>query len=384
MKPIIATGRPAILVVPVPFSNRLDWKLAANRLSTVLETLRPRLDLTASNPTKAGLHYSPMLLEALASPGGLDYSPDPRGLAPAREALGLGPHTLLSASTSEAYGWLFKLLCNPGDAILVPRPSYPLFEFLAKLESVEAVQYSLRYAEGWWLDFDSLERQIPPNAKAILFVHPNNPTGSYLKRGELERLAALCARRDLTLISDEVFADYPLMEDASRVATLGGNGQCLTFVLGGLSKSVGLPQLKAAWVTASGPQAAEAARGLELIADTYLSVSTPVQCALPVLLREGAAVRAQIQARTRTNLQTLQQSGLRPLQVEGGWYAVIPTPRTRTEEDWAIALLTEEQILTQPGYFYDFESDGWLVLSLLTPEAEFAAGVQAIERTFTV
>lgn len=373
-----------MLEVPVSFSNRLDWTQSANRLSTILETIRPRFDLTASNPTRASFDYPPALLDALSNPGSLRYNPDPRGLAAAREALGLGPHTLLSASTSEAYGWLFKLLCNPGDAILVPRPSYPLFEFLAKLESAEVVQYSLRYAEGWWLDFASLEEQIPANAKAILFVHPNNPTGSYLKQTELERLAALCAKRDIALISDEVFADYPLTEDASRVATLGDNGTCLTFVLGGLSKTVGLPQMKVAWLTASGPQAEEAARRLELIADTYLSVSTPVQCALPVLLREGAAVRAQIQARTLANLQILRQSGLRPLHVEGGWYAIIPTPRTQSEEDWAVALLTEEHTLTQPGYFYDFESDGWLVLSLMTPEAEFAAGVQAIERAFTV
>ena len=369
--------------MPYEFSHRLEWTLAANRLSQAVATRRPRLDLTASNPTRAGLVYPPEMMECFLDPRSLVYEPDPRGIAAAREALGLGPHTLLAASTSEAYGWLFKLLCNPGDAVLVPRPSYPLFEFLAKLEAVEVHQYSLRYAEGWWLDFESLERQMTARTRAILFVHPNNPTGSYLKKAELERLADLCARRGVALISDEVFAEYPLEDDPARAATLGDNGTCLTFVLGGLSKTAGMPQMKAAWVTASGPAAGEAAARLELIADTYLSVATPVQHALAGLLRYGADVRDQIGRRTRANLARLKASGLRPLHVEGGWYAVIPTPRTHGEEEWALRLLDEDGVLTQPGYFYDFESDGWLVLSLLTPEADFASGVAAIEARFT-
>ena len=369
--------------MPLEFSRRLDWSIAANRLSKALERNKPRFDLTASNPTKAGLTYPPELINALNHPDALQYNPDPRGIEQARAALQLGPHTILSASTSEAYGWLFKLLCNPGDAILVPRPSYPLFEFLAKLEAVEVIQYSLRYAEGWWLDFESLEKQLTANTKAILFVHPNNPTGSYLKKAELTQLANICAQRKIALISDEVFAEYPLTTDDTRATTLGDNGQCLTFVLGGLSKSAGLPQMKVAWLTASGPQAHESATQLELIADTYLSVSAPVQHALPALLLHGAAIRQQIQHRTHANLKTLNQSHLRPLQVEGGWYAIIQTPRSRSEEEWAIHLLEHEQTLTQPGYFYDFETDGWLVLSLLTPEADFASGVEAIERQFT-
>lgn len=369
--------------MPIEFSHRLDWSIATNLLSAALRRSRPRFDLTASNPTKAGLSYPPEILSAFAHPAALQYDPDPRGLDSARAALHLGPHSLLASSTSEAYGWLFKLLCNPGDEILVPRPSYPLFEFLAQLECVVVKQYSLRYAEGWWLDFPSLESQFTDRTRAILFVHPNNPTGSYLKRTELAQLAALCASRNVALISDEVFVDYPLTPDDSRATTLGENGECLTFVLGGLSKTAGLPQMKAAWLTASGPDAAAAAHRLELIADTYLSVGTPVQCALPALLVHGAAVRRQIQARTKANLDRLERSKLRPLQVEGGWYAVIPTPRSRSEEEWAIHLLEEHATLTQPGYFYDFESDGWLVLSLLTPEAEFASGVQAIEQAFT-
>jgi len=368
--------------VSLDFSRRLDWSLATNRLSRSLENKKPRFDLTASNPTKAGLHYPEEILKAFNNPESLEYTPDPRGIEHARAALNLGPRTLITASTSEAYGWLFKLLCNPGDAILVPRPSYPLFEFLANLESVAVHQYSLRYAEGWWLDFDSLEKQLTANTKAILFVHPNNPTGSYLKTNELKTLVQICAQRNIALISDEVFAEYPLSTDDTRAVTLGDNGQCLTFVLGGLSKTAGLPQMKAAWLTASGPHAQEAATRLELIADTYLSVGAPVQHALPALLRHGAAIRHQIQQRTRANLESLIASSLRPLQVEGGWYAIIPTPRARSEEDWAIHLLEHEQTLTQPGYFYDFESDGWLVLSLLTPEADFASGVEAMERQF--
>lgn len=369
--------------VSMHFSNRLDWSTASNRLSAALLRTRPRFDLTASNPTRAGLSYPPALLAAFQHPEALRYDPDPRGIDSARAALHLGPHSLLASSTSELYGWLFKLLCDPGDEILVPRPSYPLVEFLARLECVTVKQYSLRYSEGWWLDFPSLERQITGRSRAILFVHPNNPTGSYLKKAELAQLAALCARRGVALISDEVFADYPLTADASCAPTLGENGECLTFVLGGLSKTAGLPQMKAAWVSASGPGAAAAASRLELIADTYLSVGTPVQCALPVLLEYGAAIRRQIRERTRANLDRLLRSRLRPLDVEGGWYAIIPAPRFRSEEDWAIRLLEEHATLTQPGYFYDFESDGWLVLSLLTPDADFAAGVREIERALT-
>ncbi|MFN0105987.1 MAG: pyridoxal phosphate-dependent aminotransferase [Bryobacteraceae bacterium] len=367
--------------MPIEFSRRLDWNLSTNRLSQALENQKPRFDLTASNPTKAGLHYPPELLTAFQNPEALKYEPDPRGIESARAALNLGTHTILTASTSEAYAWLFKLLCNPGDAILVPRPSYPLFDFLAKLEGVQTRQYSLRYAEGWWLDFESLETQLTPNTRAILFVHPNNPTGGYLKRTELIRLTKICAQRNIALISDEVFADYPLIDDENRAITLGENGECLTFVLGGLSKTAGLPQMKVAWLTASGPKAADAATRLELIADTYLSVATPVQHALPALLHHGANIRQQIRNRTQTNLKILKP--LRPLIVEGGWYAIIPTPRTRTEEEWALHLLEREQTLTQPGYFYDFESDGWLILSLLTPEADFASGVEAIQRQFT-
>ncbi|MBM3768273.1 MAG: pyridoxal phosphate-dependent aminotransferase [Acidobacteria bacterium] len=357
------------------FSRRLNWRAHDNALSQALASHKPRYDLTASNPTTCGLDIPAAIAASFDHREALVYTPDPRGLAKAREAIGLGEHSLLAASTSEAYAWLFKLLCDPGDEVLVPRPSYPLFEFLGQLECVNVRQYSLRYAEGWWLDFESLKNAITPRTRALLFVHPNNPTGQFLKKQELDHLAALCAEKRIALISDEVFAEYPLIDDETRCATLGGNGRCLTFVLGGLSKTAGLPQMKIAWLTASGPGASEAARALELIADTYLSVSTPVQLAVPALLHHGAAIRAQIQQRTRANFARVRREALH---VEGGWYVTIPTPRSRTEDEWTIALLIEHGVLTQPGYFYDFESDGWLVISLLTPEADFEAGLSAI------
>ena len=361
------------------FSRRLNWRAHDNAFSQALAKHKPRFDLTASNPTACGLDIPAEIAVSFNHPEALRYKPDPRGLETARQAIGLGEHSLLAASTSEAYAWLFKLLCDPEDEVLVPRPSYPLFEFLWQLECVNVRQYSLRYAEGWWLDFDSLRSAITQRTRAILFVHPNNPTGQFLKQPELDQLTTLCAERRIALISDEVFADHPLIDDPSRCATLGDNGRCLTFVLGGLSKTVGLPQMKIAWLTASGPGAAEAARALELIADTYLSVSTPVQIAVPQLLRHGSSIRAQIQQRTRANLNRVSREALR---VEGGWYAILPTPRTRTEDEWVIELLVEHGVLAQPGYFYDFESEGWLVLSLLTPEADFEAGLQAINYSF--
>jgi aspartate/methionine/tyrosine aminotransferase len=365
------------------FSRRLDWSLPVNRLSHVIaQTGPPAFDLTASNPTRAGLHYPVEMLAALTSPEAMIYQPDARGLAQIRAAIGLPEASLLAASTSELYGFLFKLLCNPGDSVLVPRPSYPLFDFLAQLEGIQVRQYPLHYSEGWWLDLDYLRGALTPSTRAILFVHPNNPTGSYLKRAEQDALAALCAERDMALISDEVFADYPLIEDQSRVETLHGNGQCLTFTLGGLSKSAGLPQMKAAWVTVSGPCAEQALRRLELIADTYLSLSAPIQHALPELMRLGTSVRNQIRERTLRNCQAVHASGLRTLRVEGGWYATIAVPQSRTDEDWALRLLEMHGVLVQPGYFYDFETDRYLVISLLTPPDVFDAGLMRIRDVF--
>jgi alanine-synthesizing transaminase len=379
------------------FSSRLHWDLRPNRLAQALGAKRRQaaeiLDLTESNPTRAGFEY-PEMLTALSDPRGLRYEPTPAGLDGAREAVsgyysargivvGRG-RILLTTSTSESYAWLFKLLCDPGDTVLVPRPSYPLFEFLAQMESVCVAQYPLVYHEGWSIDLDALTRAVTERTRAIVLVNPNNPTGSFVKAGELEALVALCAERDLALISDEVFADYGLAPDAERVSSLTGVEGALTFCLSGLSKIAGLPQMKLGWIVMGGPPTlrGEAAERLELIADTYLSVGTPVQHALGKLLDAGAEVREQIAARIRGNLAALQdrveRSAAQVLQVEGGWYATVRVPRTRTEEEWCLELLEKDDVLVQPGFFYDFEEEAYLVLSLLTPAEVFREGMRRV------
>jgi hypothetical protein len=298
---------------------------------------------------------------------------------------------LLTASTSEAYAWLFKLLCDAGDHVLVPRPSYPLFEFLANLESVEVRQYPLAYHGGWTIDLDALAAAVSERTRAVVLVNPNNPTGSYVKRAELEALSRLCAQRRIALISDEVFSDYALgeaarSEAAERVLTLVGIEECLAFSMSGLSKVAGLPQMKLGWMVASGPAKlrAEAMEKLEWIADTYLSVSTPVACAAARLLASGEAVQRQIRERTAGNLaaarEALAGSAAGILAVEGGWYITVRMPRIRSEEDWAIQLLAQESVLTQPGFFYDFESEAFLIVSLLTLPEVFREGIMRLRR----
>jgi hypothetical protein len=380
------------------FSSRLDWSQRPNRLSTLLAHKRQAgaavLDLTESNPTRVGLDYpQPEILAALADPSALRYHPWPRGIDSAREAvagyyrdretpISIGD-VLLTASTSEAYAYLFKLLANPGDEILAPRPSYPLFEFLAALESVHIRQYPLRYDGVWHVDFAALERAITPRTRAIVVVNPNNPTGSFLKRAELDVLESLAAKQGLAILSDEVFRDYGFADEADRVSTLAGERRALTFSMSGLSKIAGLPQMKLGWIIAnggaSGPQADQALDALELIADTYLSVSTPVQVALPRLLELSGGILAQIRARTASNLAGLREavhgSAATLLRTEGGWYAVLQVPRTRTEEEWTLKLLDESGVLVQPGFFFDFESEAFLVVSLLPEPGTFAEGV---------
>ncbi len=383
------------------FSSRLNWSQRPNRLSTLLDEKRRSgktvLDLTESNPTRAGLAYPEAeILAALADASALRYHPSPRGLDTAREAVAAyyrdrgtqvpAENILLTASTSEAYAYLFKLLANPGDEILAPRPSYPLFEFLADLESVRIRQYPLRYDGVWHIDFDALEQAITPRTRAIVVVNPNNPTGSFLKRAELDVLDRLAAERGLAILSDEVFRDYAFGEDAERVSTLAGDRRALTFSMSGLSKIAGLPQMKLGWIIvnggASGPRSEEALDALELIADTYLSVSTPVQVALPRLLALSGGIMEQIRQRTASNLARLRESmhgsAATILRTEGGWYAVLQVPRTRTEEEWTLKLLGESDVLVQPGFFFDFESEAFLVLSLLSEPATFAEGVTRI------
>jgi aspartate/methionine/tyrosine aminotransferase len=382
------------------FSSRFHWDFRTNRLTQELEAMRRSrariLDLTESNPTRAGLEYPPEIVRAFDDPRMLLYEPSPAGAAEAREAVasyyaarGERVETgriLLTASTSEAYAWLFKLLSDAGDHVLVPRPSYPLFEFLANLESIEVRQYPLAYHGGWAIDLDALAATVTERTRAVVLVNPNNPTGSYVKRAELDALTRLCGERRIALISDEVFSDYALGEAAERVATLVGVEECLAFSMSGLSKVAGLPQMKLGWIVASGPAKlrAEAIGKLEWIADTYLSVSTPVACAAARLLASGESVQRQIRERTAGNLavarEALAGSAANILAVEGGWYITVRMPRIRGEEDWAIQLLSQESVLTQPGYFYDFESEAFLIASLLTAPEVFREGIARLRR----
>jgi aspartate/methionine/tyrosine aminotransferase len=384
------------------FSSRFHWDFRTNRLTLALEAMRRDgariLDLTESNPTRAGFEYPPEIVRAFDDPRMLVYEPSPAGAAEARQAVASyyaargerveTERILLTASTSEAYAWLFKLLCDAGDHVLVPRPSYPLFEFLANLESVEVRPYPLVYHGGWSIDLDSLAAAVSQRTRAVVLVNPNNPTGSYVKRAELETLSRLCAQRRVALISDEVFSDYALGEapDEERVGTLVGVEECLAFSMSGLSKVAGLPQMKLGWTVASGPAKlrAEAMEKLEWIADTYLSVSTPVACAAAKLLASGVLVQRQIRERTAGNLavarEALAGSAAGILAVEGGWYITVRMPRIRGEEDWAIQLLTQESVLTQPGFFYDFESEAFLIVSLLTMPEVFREGIARLRR----
>ncbi len=378
------------------FSSRLNWDLRQNRISALLEAMRRAgariLDLTESNPTQAGLSYpAGEILEALGDARSLRYAPSPAGAAEAREAVSAyyaargtsvaADRMVLTASTSEAYSYAFKLLADPGDEVLVPRPSYPLFEFLARLESVRVVDYPLEYDGGWRIDFAALEAALTPRARAIVVVNPNNPTGSFVKAGELDRLLSLAAARGLAIVSDEVFSDYSFAPDPERVTTLADVTGALSFSLSGLSKIAGLPQMKLGWIVTAGPEPLRGAAlaRLELIADTYLSAGAPAQYGAARLMDAGARVREQISARVRRNLEWLRGavagSALSLLAVEGGWYATVEVPRTRSEEEWTLELLGQDGVLVQPGFFYDFESEAFLVLSLLTPPDVFRGGV---------
>lgn len=384
------------------FSSRFRWDVRPNRLTQAIEAKRragaPLLDLTESNPTHARLEYPPEILRAFEDDRMLVYEPAPAGARQARDAVAehyaargcrvAAERILLTASTSEAYAYLFKLLCNPGDQVLAPRPSYPLFEFLANLESVEVRQYPLAYHGGWGIDADAVADALTAGTRAVVLVNPNNPTGSYVKRGELAGLVKLCAERGMALISDEVFADFPLGSDAGRVSTLAGVEGCLTFSMSGLSKIAGLPQMKLGWIVASGPPdlRREAIEKLEWIADTYLSVSTPVQCAAARLLAAGEVVRQQIRERCAAHLamarETLAGSAANLLAVEGGWYITLQVPRVRSEEEWALELLEGDNVLVQPGFFYDFESEAFLVVSLLTEPEVFGEGMRRLRKRF--
>lgn len=384
------------------FSKRTNWKLDENAYSRALrrhrESGRPLLDLTASNPTACGFDYDESaILSALRSPAALRYDPDPKGLLPARAAVASyyeekGDHVepgnlILTTGTSEAYSFLFRLLCEPSDEVLIAHPSYPLFDFLATIQDVTLRPFQLVYDHGWQLDFHSLEKAINTRTRAILLVHPNNPTGHFVKKAEAEKLNALCASRSLSLVVDEVFLDYEVGSGgrSARHGSFASNDGALTFVLSGLSKVAALPQMKVGWMVAAGPKSAvrNAMVRLEVIADTYLSLSTPLQCATPTLLAQRRRMQPQLMRRIEKNLtefdaQLGKQSLVSRLEIEGGWYATLRVPALRSDEELAIRLLEERSVLVHPGHFYEFPDDGYLVVSLLTPADDFAEGTRRL------
>ena len=376
------------------FSKRTTWALAPNALTRALEehkrSGRELLDLTASNPTIIGLEYDRDLLHAFVHPDALRYSPEPRGLRSAREAVSsyyssrgdnVDPdHLILTTSTSEAYTFVFRLLCDPGDEVLVPTPSYPLFEFLADLQDVRLVRYPLFYDHGWHVDMHALRSAVTNRTRAIMAVHPNNPTGSYVHADETADLNQFAAASDLALVIDEVFLDFSHTTGAHP--SFATNNAALTFTLSGLSKISGLPQMKFAWIAVSGPDslAKAALDRLELIADTYLSMNAPTQLAAPALFEQRHSFQRQLMSRIHANLgeldsQLSRQSLCTRLVIEGGWYATLRVPATRPDEQLAIELLHSRNVLVHPGHFYDFPVDGYLILSLITPEPTFREGI---------
>jgi hypothetical protein len=378
------------------FSSRAPDDLGPNRIARALDARRARgarlIDLTESNPTRAGFAHPPEALAALGTPDAARYEPEPFGLPGTRRAVAdevarrgapIDPSRIvLTASTSEAYSHLLKLLCDPGDEVLVPTPSYPLFDHLARLDAVQAAPYAMEFHGVWSIDAGAIARAVTPRTRAVFVVSPNNPTGSYLKRGELTAVAALCRERLLALVGDEVFFDFPLDTASYPRASVLEQAEALTFGLGGLSKAAALPQVKLGWMAIGGPQAlvdAALAR-LELIADTYLSVSTPVQLAAGALIAAGARMRPRIQDRLEANLATLRRlAASHPacsvLPAEGGWSAVVQVPATQREEELVLQLLELDGVLVHPGYFFDFSREAYLVVSLLAPPAEFEEGV---------
>jgi aspartate/methionine/tyrosine aminotransferase len=377
------------------FSRRTNWNMEENELARAhrrrLAAGLPIADLTASNPTRCGFAYDPGLLAALSDARALDYDPQPRGLLSARQTVcayyaghgvALTPEQIfLTTSTSEAYSFLFRLLCDPGNEILAAQPGYPLFDFLAVLDDVKLKAAPLVYDHGWQIDSEGFRRAITPETRAIVLVHPNNPTGHFTKPWEAEELARLCREFDLALIVDEVFLDYGF-GGAGKSFAAGLEGVAV-FVVSGLSKIAGLPQMKAAWIvvarTESSPEACVALDRLEVIADTFLSMNAPVQCALPAWLEGREAIQRQIQSRVAANLdeldrQLVQLPEVSRLEVEGGWYAVLRIPALAPDEQTVLALL-ERGVWVHPGYFFGMAESGWLVVSLLGPEQEFSAGV---------
>ncbi|HXZ13131.1 MAG TPA: pyridoxal phosphate-dependent aminotransferase [Candidatus Sulfotelmatobacter sp.] len=383
------------------FADRTNWDLQPNRLSKALAALpagRPVFDLTASNPTAVGFHYDERAFRrAIRSSAFRRYKPEPRGLLPARRAVAayyaarkmkVSPGDLiLTTGTSEAYSFVFRTLCNPGDEILVPAPSYPLFSYLADIQDVRLARYPLVYDHGWQIDFHALEQAVTPRTRGVIVVNPNNPTGHFCKPAEIKNLNEICSARRLALIADEVFLDFALQ--SKNPPSLAGNSEALTFTMSGLSKISGLPQVKAAWLLISGPEQWKAPAGarVEMISDTFLSMNAIVQGALPEFLKWRRGFQRQLVARVRKNLAELdRQLSTQPsctrLEIEGGWYAILRVPATRSDEDLAIELLARKGVYVHPGHFYDFQTDGYLVVSLIAPEHIFAKGIKLLLSAF--
>lgn len=380
------------------FAKRTGWNLQQNRLSVALASRRAAgkslIDLTISNPTECGFVYDEeVILRALQNSAVLNYEPNPRGLAIARDAV-VEYYTcrgasvslediVLTTSTSEAYSFIFRVLCDPEDEVLIPSPSYPLFDFLADIQDVRLVRYPLVYDHGWQIDFHGLEQAISSRTRAVIVVNPNNPTGNYCKPQEIQQLNEMCNERGIAIIADEVFLDFSLKEEPRT--SFVKNADALSFTLSGISKICGLPQMKVAWLAISGPPAlkSQAAERLEVIADTYLSLNAPMQWALPQLLNTRHNFQTQLLKRVRANLaelgkQLAAQSVCRRLEVEGGWNAVVQVPATASDEDLALELLQAGGVYAHPGHFYDFVSNGYFVVSLIGPTKEFSGGIQAL------
>lgn len=376
------------------FSTRTGWDTGESSFSSAIREARDAgrelIDLTVSNPTVCGFEYdSEAILRPLADPRVLTYDPDPRGMRCAREAVaeyyrGHGSQVdadavVMTTSTSEGYGFLFRLLCDAGDEVLVGQPSYPLFDFLADLEDVRLKPYPLFYDFGWWIDFDRLERAIGPRTRAIVVVHPNNPTGHATGREERRRLEEICLRHGLALIVDEVFLDYPVEEGVRLESFAVGPHPVLTFVLSGMSKIAGLPQMKAGWVVTLGPEEErrEALSRLEVVADTFLSMNAPVQMALPVWLAGRRGIQEQILARVRGNLHAVREAGVEVLKLEAGWSAILRLPQLGSK-DVAEWLLESAGVVTHPGSFYGIAEGGRAVVSLLGAAGEFREGIARV------
>jgi alanine-synthesizing transaminase len=382
------------------FSTRTDWDLRPSPLYSLLQQKRARgeeiLDLTESNPTKCGFIHSS---SSLIDPGSLErsalYEPDPKGLFSARQAISdwykrqnisVNPdRIILASSTSEAYSFLFRLLCNVGDVVAVPKPSYPLFDYFARLNDVLCQEYRLAYDGEWHIDLSSVVDTLSSNAEALVLVHPNNPTGSFVKKEERDRIVSEALARRIPIIVDEVFSAFSFANDERRADSFAGTESTLTFTLNGLSKLLGLPQMKLAWIVVSGPdeECAKAVQRLEVIADTYLSVGTPVQQALPRLLHDSEAMTQKIFTRTRSNYKSLRTvcaagSTATLLHCEGAWNAILRLPAKRLDEEWALGLLQTSGVLTHPGHLFDLEINSCVVVSLLPESDLLSEGIRRI------